>query len=195
VPCTLVNQLSLPKTICAVVLLPGAAAFTAGHSRRIAVMSSYTSVLVAPQPSLSPPRFTVPLDTNSMFEPMAAIWSCTCLLAPCPTPTIAITAPTPMMIPSMVSPERSLLRPSARTAILTMETKSITRSVLQRRHGLHHLCRPRPIRHRVVPPDLSVAKHDRALRILRDVGFMRHQHHRQSFVVQRLENVHDLHRR
>jgi hypothetical protein len=30
---------------------------------------------------------------------------------------MAITAPTPMMIPSMVSPERSLLRASARSAI------------------------------------------------------------------------------
>jgi hypothetical protein len=63
-----------------------------------------------------------------MLEPMAEIWSCTCLLAPWPTPTMAMTAPTPMMMPSMVSAERILLRDSARIAIRRMDTRSITSS-------------------------------------------------------------------
>ena len=39
-----------------------------------------------------------------------------------PTPTMAMTALTPMMIPKAVSPERSLFRPSARVAILSVPT-------------------------------------------------------------------------
>jgi hypothetical protein len=40
-------------------------------------------------------------------------------VAPCPTATIAITAPTPMMMPSVVRKERTLLRAMERKAALT----------------------------------------------------------------------------
>src|SRR6185312_5423059 len=53
--------------------------------------------------------------------------ACTCSLAPWPTPTMAMTAPTPMMIPSMVRMDRILLRVRARRATRTIETKSISK--------------------------------------------------------------------
>ena len=54
------------------------------------------------------------------FEPRLWICSATRACAPAPTPTIAITAPTPMMMPSIVSALRSLLTRSARIAIRTL---------------------------------------------------------------------------
>ena len=55
--------------------------------------------------------------TMSRFEPIAANDCSTIALAPSPIATIAITAPTPMMIPSAVRNDRSLLRISALPAI------------------------------------------------------------------------------
>jgi hypothetical protein len=49
----------------------------------------------------------------SRLSPKEAICVFTIFFAPSPIPTIAITAPTPMMIPSMVRLERILFRPSA----------------------------------------------------------------------------------
>ena len=58
----------------------------------------------------------------SRFVPIAANACSTCALAPAPMAIIAMTAPTPMMMPSVVRNERSLLRRTARSA---------TRSVCQ----------------------------------------------------------------
>jgi hypothetical protein len=55
-----------------------------------------------------------------IFDPMLAIWSAIFFFAPEPTAIIAITAPTPMMIPSMVRLERILLTMRARRAILRL---------------------------------------------------------------------------
>ena len=52
-----------------------------------------------------------------MFVPMLSICSCTCFCAPWPRLTIAITDATPIMMPSIVSADRTLLRASARNAI------------------------------------------------------------------------------
>ena len=46
----------------------------------------------------------------SRFVPIAANASSTCAFAPSPMATIAMTAPTPMMMPSVVRNERILLR-------------------------------------------------------------------------------------
>ena len=54
--------------------------------------------------------------TTSMFVPMLAICAWTDALAPWPRLTIATTAPTPMMMPSMVSPDRRRFRPMTRKA-------------------------------------------------------------------------------
>ncbi len=75
-----------------------------------------------------PPLLTVPDWTNSILDPMAAIccWACNC--APWPTLTMAITAPTPIMTPSIVRIDRILLRARARMAMRMMANKSITSS-------------------------------------------------------------------
>ena len=54
------------------------------------------------------------------FWPSAAMRASTCALAPLPMPTMAMTAPTPMMMPSIVSAVRILFRRSARKATLRM---------------------------------------------------------------------------
>ena len=51
-----------------------------------------------------------PGRTMRTFVPIAANACSTCALAPSPMATIAMTAPTPMMMPSVVRNERSLLR-------------------------------------------------------------------------------------
>src|SRR5216117_2920324 len=52
-----------------------------------------------------------------MFDPMLDNWSCILFFEPCPMATMAITAPTPMMIPSIVRKARNLFRCNARNAI------------------------------------------------------------------------------
>ena len=56
-------------------------------------------------------------DTVMRFEPSERIVACTCADAPLPTATIAITEATPMMTPSIVSAERSLLTTSDCSAL------------------------------------------------------------------------------
>src|SRR5262245_60407933 len=67
--------------------------------------------------AVGPPRVSLPGNTTTTFEPMP----CTCwvmlAVAPVPMAIKATTAPTPMMMPSMVSAERSLLAASARRAM------------------------------------------------------------------------------
>jgi len=51
------------------------------------------------------------------FVPIVAICACTARLAPSPMLTIAMTAATPMTIPSIVSPARSRFRAKIRSAV------------------------------------------------------------------------------
>ena len=72
------------------------------------------------------------------FDPRLLIWSSTRACAPPPTATIVITAPTPMMMPSMVSIERSLLTRSAVSATLSVAKKFMgapARCARSRREG------------------------------------------------------------
>src|SRR5262249_45364384 len=105
---------------------------TLGISRLMASMSSTVSVLelVAPVPLRTPPTFCAPAPTKSRFVPTLAICSCTEACAPWPMLTMAITAETPMTMPSMVRAERILLRASARKAIRKI-TSMFMRSNLQ----------------------------------------------------------------
>src|SRR6185437_272776 len=131
VPVTRVYQFWLSETTCALVPAPGAASAMVGTSCSMALISSFTRVLVAPPPRRIPPLLTLPELMYSRLVPMDAIWFCTCCSAPCPRPTVAITAPTPMMMPSMVSSERILLRVSARIAIRKIASKSIMTPVIE----------------------------------------------------------------
>ena len=56
-----------------------------------------------------PPKRACPAYTLKTFEPSAAMRSSTAFCAPLPSATMVMTAPTPMMMPSMVSMDRSAL--------------------------------------------------------------------------------------
>src|SRR2546428_13531415 len=90
--------------------------------------------------------------------------SCTDFCAPEPRATIVITAPTPMMIPSIVRSERSLLARSASSA-----TRMISpRSIVPRRGGALRLL-PQPgqpaARHVLEsPPHVLLRLHERGAR-------------------------------
>src|SRR5712692_469921 len=116
---------------------------------------------------------------------------CTRYSAPWPMLTVAITAPTPMMMPSMVSAERSLFRASARRANRSVFQKSILVDsggvaqlfgvfvfVLRGGQRGQHVARDQPIAHGAVAAQLAVAELKRTLGVLRDVALVRHQHHR-----------------
>src|ERR1700675_3040164 len=130
-----------------------------------------------------PPRFTVPLPTKSRLEPMAAICCCTCCCAPWPSPTMAITAPTPMMMPSMVRMERILLRASARIAIRTTAISSMRSSILQGGQRLQDLAGAQDVGGLFVPADAAVAEDDRALGELRDVVLVGDEHDGQPLLL------------
>src|ERR1700674_839099 len=105
---------------------------------------------------------------------------------------MAITAPTPMMMPSMVRTERILWRDRARMAMRMIASKSICRSVLQLGQVLDDLGRDGPILNPLIAANLSVTKLNTAFSVLCDVGLVRHQHNRQALIIQLLKNVHDL---
>ena len=116
-PSARVVQFWLPYTRVTPAVTLGVAPATAGASRRIACTSSGVRVVVVPAPPRTPPVFWLPACTTSILVPMLAICSATWCWAPCPRLTIAITAATPITIPSIVRIDRALLRASARSAI------------------------------------------------------------------------------
>ena len=93
-------------------------------------MSAAVSVGAPPMPMLTPPRRKLPARTRIMLAPAA--WICVSISswAPRPRPTIVMTAATPMIMPSMVSAVRSLLRPRALSATRTMMSSDIVLSSL-----------------------------------------------------------------
>ena len=101
-PMTEVLQLLLPAMICAPLRTSGLTATTPGTSLSIARASSTVSVPAPPKPVKTPPRLMLPEKTWMTFWPRAAMRAWTWALAPLPMPTMAMTAPTPMMMPSMV---------------------------------------------------------------------------------------------
>src|SRR5947199_272886 len=80
-----------------------------------------------PVPRRMPPEVALPESTMMRFEPRLWICSATRAWAPAPTPTIAMTAATPMMMPSIVRALRSLLTRSERMAIRTL-CQTLTRA-------------------------------------------------------------------
>jgi hypothetical protein len=114
-------------------LTDGLTIATLGTSRRMASRSATVSVFVpvSPVPLLTPPTFCEPALMKSRFVPMPSICAWTEACAPCPMLTIAITADTPMMMPSMVRAARDLLRMSARKAMRMIIEMFITLSAPQ----------------------------------------------------------------
>jgi hypothetical protein len=83
-----------------------------------------------PAPNLIPPLVELPDMTIIRFDPILAICSAILLFAPEPTAIIAITAPTPMMIPSIVRAERILFTIRALRAILRLARRRVIFSLL-----------------------------------------------------------------
>src|SRR5438034_55267 len=112
-----VDQLRLPKTTCPLPFAEGAATCTTWISRAMATASSSVSVYWVPWPRRAPLEVTLPDVAMMRLVPRLSIRSVTLACAPVPTPTMAITAPTPMMMPSILNALRSLFTRSARRAL------------------------------------------------------------------------------
>src|SRR5574338_1280496 len=96
----------------------------------------------------TPPKRAWPAYTVKTFAPSAAIRSWTAFWAPLPSATMVITAPTPMMIPSMVSSDRSLLARIARKATATVSpisTSAASPGLLLLPHARHRAAAGRPV--------------------------------------------------
>ena len=95
----------------------GAAARTAGQSRRIASQSCGVRVSVLPAPKFTPPLAAAPGWTWRLLAPRLAIFLALRVEMPLPISIIAMTAAMPMMIPTQVSADRITFRRRARTAV------------------------------------------------------------------------------
>ena len=112
-----VYQFSPPATTWALVDEYGAAPATSGTICAIAVTSGSVNVVRLPVPRLTPPLEIAPGMTTIRFAPRLSICASTAACAPAPMAIDVITAPTPMMMPSIVRIDRVTLRRSACQAI------------------------------------------------------------------------------
>ena len=95
----------------------GAATFTAGHSRMMALQSPGVSVIELPAPCRTPELKACPGNSSSVLAPMSSIVFLIALEEPLPISTIVITAAMPMTMPSVVSAARMMLRVRALVAV------------------------------------------------------------------------------
>ena len=95
----------------------GATLRTAGLSRRMASPSWGVNVVTEPAPKLTPPLAAVPGSTSRTLAPMVAMVFRMAADEPVPISIMAITAPTPMTMPRVVSRARIGLRPRAVMAV------------------------------------------------------------------------------
>ena len=107
VPVTTVLRLSVPKITVTDFCPTGA---TARTLRSWALMASISRALKGLASELARPGPNWPGDTNRRLLPSFARSAVTLAVVPLPIVTMAITAPTPMMMPSTVRNERSVLR-------------------------------------------------------------------------------------
>src|SRR2546426_362171 len=110
-------------------------------------MSATVSVTIPPCPVRTPLTVVAPGKTVMTLVPKEAIWAWTAAFAPSPMLTIAITAPTPMMMPSIVSAERMRCRPSTRNATSTVISRKFIPVPPAGRHAQwpHRPQGPRPL--------------------------------------------------
>src|SRR5215467_7768823 len=102
-----------------------------------------------------------------------------------------MTAPTPMMMPSIVSPVRSLLRFNARTATLRIASRFIVLVLAFCWKLIQHFAGVFSTLDRKVPPYPAIAELNNSICVLGNVRFVRHQNDRQIAIpVQSLENLH-----
>ena len=117
-PCTVEGaQFMSWYTTCARVRTTTATPSADGASRSMAAASWGVSVCWVPAPNMTAPEEDDPGSTMSWFWPMLEICCWTDWVAPWPMATIAMTAATPMITPSIVSAERTRFRMRARIAM------------------------------------------------------------------------------
>ena len=152
-----------------------AATCTSGISRAIATASSQARLERPPAPSRTPPMVALPPQTISRLAPRDWICASTCRRAPSPTATVAITAATPIKIPSAVRMERSRLAESAESAPRSASSTSMPRLaavVMGGRSAFMPLHPPQAVRRvrlrhwrRVAFHPQSIAHHESAARV------------------------------
>src|SRR5580765_766161 len=111
-----VRQLVRDEMTCCELCTPSDTRSRSGSSLS-ALASAGTRRFDVPPPCFTPPAATAPGMIMIMFVPAPRIWSSIAACAPVPSATIVMTAATPMIMPSIVSSVRSLLRASALKAI------------------------------------------------------------------------------
>ncbi len=108
------TQFLLPKTTCVRARTRGATRVTAGlHSRSRASASAGVRVSTLPAPRVTPPLEALPGMMRRLLAPMFWMVRAMAALEPSPISAMAMTAATPMTMPSVVSAERMMLRRSA----------------------------------------------------------------------------------
>src|SRR5450756_1811254 len=194
VPSTRVFQFWFAATICPPRLLIVSTKNCTPGTSRIATASSGVIVFDIPWPWRTPPELKLPEFTMITFVP--ADWTACSIetWAPLPRATMVMTAPTPMIIPSIVSAVRILFRLSAFRAIRNV--MNIVMALLVHRHrrqsGKLYAGDP-AIRDLLVRLDHPVAERDDAGAVFGDVALVCDEEHgNPAFLVQRLEHVHDL---
>ena len=133
-----VDQLVPSKITCACERMNGADATTPSTSRMMARASSSVRLEDAPAPSRTPPTWTLPAVITTRLAPRLRIWSLTRARAPEPMATMAITAATPMMMPSMVSMLRIAFAAMAWSADRRASAKLMAARPPQARYRLQH---------------------------------------------------------
>ena len=96
------------------------------------IISATVKVIMPPCPLRTPLVVMEPGRIMTTLVPKVASCARTAALAPSPILIIAITAPTPMMIPSMVRAERRRFRLSTRNATEMVITRSDNRHLAMR---------------------------------------------------------------
>ncbi len=114
-----VRQLPAPPITCVRVMTTGETAESRKPWLRSISASSIVSRLNVCAPWLTPPCIAEPGVITSMLVPSPWICRSICRCAPEPIATITFTAPTPMMMPSMVSSVRILFLTMLCAATLT----------------------------------------------------------------------------
>ena len=79
--------------------------------------------MTLPEPNETPPLEAAPGCTSRMLAPMLAIVCCSASFEPCPISIMAMTAATPIRMPSVVRADRVLLRVSAFKATVRVRGK------------------------------------------------------------------------
>ena len=118
------TQFLFPWTTCRRVKTNGARLSTLGHSWRMVSASSGVSVLMLPLPRLTPFREAAPAWITTLSTPVLVKSIRIADHAPLPISAIASSDPTPMMMPSVVSADRSTLRRSERKAVEVVRAKN-----------------------------------------------------------------------